>query len=120
MKKADEDFAAADYLLNGSDQSLAATACFHAQQCAEKYLKALLAFHSITFPKSHDLSELAASLPGSVALPLTPAELALLKRYAVETRYPGDWDPIGLGEAREALMLAAKVRDSVRAHLLGT
>lgn len=34
------------------------TVGFHAQQCSEKYLKALLLFHRINFPKIHDLTEL--------------------------------------------------------------
>ncbi len=29
------------------------TICFHAQQCAEKYLKGLLTYHSIDFPRTH-------------------------------------------------------------------
>jgi hypothetical protein len=40
-----------------------------------------------------------------------------LNRYSVEARYPGDWDPIDIREAREAAVLARKVRDAVR-HLL--
>jgi HEPN domain-containing protein len=32
--------------------------CFHAQQCAEKYLKALLEGQIIVFRKTHDLVEL--------------------------------------------------------------
>ena len=34
------------------------TACFHAQQAAEKYLKAFLCFNGIDFPKTHDIEEL--------------------------------------------------------------
>ncbi len=31
------------------------SACFHAHQCAEKYLKAFLQEHHVVFPKTHDL-----------------------------------------------------------------
>jgi len=34
------------------------TACFHAQQAGEKYLKAFLNFNGIEFPKTHDIEEL--------------------------------------------------------------
>jgi len=34
------------------------TICFHAQQCVEKYLKALLTSTHTDFPKTHDLIEL--------------------------------------------------------------
>ena len=32
--------------------------CFHAQQCAEKYLKAWLVDAAISFPRTHDLGAL--------------------------------------------------------------
>ena len=38
------------------------TVCFHAQQCAEKYLKALLVWKQIDFPKTHDLRVLLQRL----------------------------------------------------------
>jgi HEPN domain-containing protein len=34
------------------------TACFHAQQAAEKYLKGLLALHQQAFPRTHNVEEL--------------------------------------------------------------
>ena len=43
---------------------LLAEALFHAQQCAEKTMKALLTWHQIPFKKTHDLDELKlACLP---------------------------------------------------------
>jgi hypothetical protein len=41
-------------------------------------------------------------------------------RAAVSARYPGDYDPITLGEARKAVSIARRVRkqEQVRAHLL--
>ena len=42
------------------------TVCFHAQQCAEKYLKAPLVSRQIDPPKIHDLTELHALLPGGL------------------------------------------------------
>jgi len=34
------------------------TACFHCQQAAEKYLKAVLAHHECVIPKTHDLKDI--------------------------------------------------------------
>lgn len=34
------------------------TICFHAQQCAEKYLKSYLTFKDITVEKTHDLAKI--------------------------------------------------------------
>ena len=64
--------------------------CFHAQQCAEKYLKALLTERGTHFPKTHDLVALAKLAPEYEA-ELGPllGELELLSRYAVAPRYPG-------------------------------
>ena len=42
--------------------------CFHAQQCAEKYLKALSSEAGVSFPRTHDLVALLEQL-----LPLKPA-----------------------------------------------
>jgi len=54
LRKAEGDFAAAEHLL-GLAQQDCFTAAFHAQQAAEKFLKALLVRHQIPFPKTHDI-----------------------------------------------------------------
>jgi HEPN domain-containing protein len=93
------------------------TVCFHCQQCAEKYLKALLIHYGVDFPKTHDLVVLLnlAARAGEVSLPVEPIQP--LNRYSVEARYPGDWDPIDVAEAREAVKLARTVRAAIRALL---
>jgi HEPN domain-containing protein len=47
-------------------------ACFHAQQCAEKYFKARLVEAGTAFPRTHDLSELLR-----LAMPTEPAWIVL-------------------------------------------
>jgi HEPN domain-containing protein len=65
--------------------------CFHAQQCAEKYLKAKLCEADIDFKKIHDL---VALLDKALAIePLWEAfreHLAYLSDFAVNFRYPGE------------------------------
>ncbi|MHB8766442.1 MAG: HEPN domain-containing protein, partial [Deferrisomatales bacterium] len=90
---------------------------FHAQQCAEKYLKAVLVLCGAEFPKTHDLVRLLRLVPPSVGIVLAPVDVAPLNRYAVEARYPGDWESISPAEAKDALDLARKVRDQVRGLL---
>jgi HEPN domain-containing protein len=64
--------------------------CFHAQQCAEKYLKSRLCEAGVALAKVHDLVALL-----ELALPVEPlweayrADLAALTDYAVSFRYPG-------------------------------
>ncbi len=37
-----------------------------------------------------------------------------MNRYAVEARYPGEWEPIGREEAEESVRVARLVRAVVR------
>jgi HEPN domain-containing protein len=93
------------------------TVAFHAQQCAEKYLKSLLVAGSIPFPKVHDLSEIMALVPEGRRPELSPEEERRLTGYATVTRYPGWYDPVTLEEAKHAVEVARRVRDEVRAFL---
>ena len=90
------------------------TVCFHAQQCAEKYLKAFLVMECIDFPKTHDIKELIALLPKGSRPELTPEEQRRLTDYARVTRYPGDYEPISLSETRRAVSIARRVRKELR------
>ena len=91
--------------------------CFHAQQCIEKYLKALLTWQSVPFPRTHDLAVVIARLPEPNRPSLTPEQTQALTRYATITRYPGDYEPITLTEARRAVTLARRVRRQLRRFL---
>lgn len=116
-EKAEHDLQNAEYVLTLTDDCPTDTVCFHCQQCAEKYLKALLVYHGVDFPRTHDLVVLLnlAARTGDVAL--TVEQVQPLNRYSIEARYPGDWDPIELEEARQALEMARQVREAVRVLL---
>lgn len=87
-------------------------ACFHAQQCAEKYLKALLQEAQIPFGKTHNLSLLLDLLPERHSgMELLRPTLAILNAYAVEYRYPGESAEKEV--ARQAVMLAKEVKEAV-------
>jgi HEPN domain-containing protein len=58
LGKADEDLINAEYVMSMREHCPLGTVCFHAQQCAEKYLKAFLCFHSVPVRKTHDLLDL--------------------------------------------------------------
>src|SRR5208283_4068544 len=87
--------------------------CFHAQQAAEKYLKAFLTHHEAPFPYTHNLSKLVElcaqidpdfrSLLPQVA-PLTP--------YAVRPRYDASFWPTQ-EEAEQARSVAHAVFEFV-------
>lgn len=114
--KAENDLLNATHTLKLGRRCPTDTVCFHAQQCAEKYLKAVLVHRGIEVPKTHDLVTVAASLPNGRRLELSQDELPSLKRYATRTRYPGG-EEIAVAEARHAVVMARRVRKAVRALL---
>jgi len=61
---------------------------FHLQQGVEKLIKALFCLHSVRFPKTHDLDELAElARDRGIDLPFDMEKLTELTPYAVEWRY---------------------------------
>jgi len=70
------------------------TVCFHAQQAAEKSLKAVLALHDIEYPWRHDMSELLElAKPRLPALTVYEDRLSSLTPFAVEIRYDAEFEP---------------------------
>jgi HEPN domain-containing protein len=114
VERAEEDLITAEYTLTLEENCPFSTVCFHSQQCAEKYLKALLVWLDVNFPRTHDLMELLPRVPAEAGLGLQIADLGSLNRYAVETRYPGEWEPITRPEAVAAVAVANHVRNAVR------
>lgn len=115
VKKAEGDYHAGNDLWRAEEPVYDAI-CFHAQQCAEKYLKAWLVEHDMNVPKTHDLEALAqlcaSSLP--VVSSLTD-DLSFLTSFAVEIRYPGaSADRL---EAQRCWQASLKVRDLIRGKL---
>lgn len=55
VAKAEEDYLAAFDLARRRKRPLWSGVCFHAQQSAEKYLKARLEEAGLTVPRTHDL-----------------------------------------------------------------
>jgi HEPN domain-containing protein len=64
--------------------------CFHCQQAAEKYLKALLQELGLPVPRTHQLLDLLhLLLPHYSSLRSFRRGLDFLTRFAVDIRYPG-------------------------------
>jgi HEPN domain-containing protein len=114
LRKAGSDVTAADATLGAGALD---AACFHAQQAAEKYLKAFLNNARVGFPFTHNLTklvELCAQVDSSFAS-LTPT-VEPLTPYAVELRYDDEFWP-DKKTARAACESALTVRDFVLARL---
>jgi len=84
--------------------------CFHAQQAAEKALKAVYRHYGWTFRYTHDLEELVAGLTDhGLEIPTAVEEAIILTSFAWEARYPGLEEPVTAEEYREALQHAQAV-----------
>lgn len=92
------------------------TAAFHAQQCVEKCLKAILIHRGLAFPKSHDIRGLILLLPTDVDLQIDRRLAAELSESAVTGRYPGTENP-GDPLARDLVTEAHRVFERVRKYL---
>jgi HEPN domain-containing protein len=114
VQKAENDLKNAAHTLQMGEDCPTDTVCFHAQQCVEKYLKALLVFKNIDFPRTHDIGQLITLLPAQYRPVVTPDEQERLTDYATVTRYPGDYEPIPLSETRRALKVCRRMRGAIR------
>ncbi len=91
VSKAEGDFAIVERESRARKSPSYDGICFHAQQCAEKYLKARLVEAGAASAKVHDLPLLLKQ-----ACEIEPlwvsymADLAYLTEFAVHFRYPGD------------------------------
>lgn len=113
-EKAENDLKNAAYTLKMESDCPTDTVCFHAQQCVEKYLKALLVLKEIDFTKTHNIAELMTLFPSGIRPTLDSKEQDRLTEYATVTRYPGDYEPITLSEARSTVKIARRVRKEIR------
>ena len=115
IARAEEDFALAQSALRRKTPLTYGTT-FHAQQCIEKYLKALLIIRHFLFPRTHDLVALA-ELCGraDIILPVEMDELERLNAFSVQVRYPGIRPTVE--EAQETLQMARILRRFCRKNL---
>lgn len=94
--------------------------CFHAQQAAEKALKAVLVAQGAEPPFIHNLVALQALVPRDLDLGTPVAALADLSASARGTRYvtdaDGSEDPTW-NEAERAVATAGRVLTAVRTYL---
>ena len=86
--------------------------CFHAQQCIEKYLKAVMCRASKPPARTHDLDVLLSDCLEYFPLwEAMRADLKRLSRYAVQFRYPGE------SASREEALWAVRTMKYCRADI---
>ncbi len=112
IAKAARDLATASRELAAVEQANYDAVCFHAQQCIEKLMKALLIHLGAIPTKTHDLAFLDQLLT-----PVCPQwswlsdDLRFLTRAAVAFRYPGE--SADRDEAAQALDIASRLREKL-------
>lgn len=115
VEYAEEDFVMAKSALRRVKPATSAS-CFHSQQCAEKYFKAMLVEKNTIFPKTHDLVILNILCDQTgIFTGFVKDNLARLTGHAVHTRYPGNQPTPE--DAKEALAIAVEVRKFSRKYL---
>ena len=93
-------------------------ACFHAQQAAEKAIKAVLLSRQIDFPFTHDIEELLELAESNgVELPAGVRDAGILTPYAIETRYPGYSMELTDADIDEAMRTAEQTVEWARGML---
>jgi HEPN domain-containing protein len=116
VAKAEGDFATALRESRVRKQPNFDAVCFHAQQCAEKYLKAFLQHSGAPVPRIHNLVHLTG-LCAQIDAGFEPWRDSLdrLDRYAVEFRYPGEMAE--RADARQAISIVRSFRAFARSRL---
>jgi HEPN domain-containing protein len=116
VQKAEGDMNTAQREFAVQDEPNHDAVCFHAQQCAEKYLKARLIEAGLPVMRTHDLEILLNQLlPFEAGLVVLLQAVRILSAMAVEVRYPGM--AADEEDAAEALRSSKKIRDAIRATL---
>jgi HEPN domain-containing protein len=116
VNKAEGDYVTAGRELRARKSPNYDAVCFHTQQCAEKYLKAVLQENEKHIPKIHNLIELMLLCEKSdSSFEMLRADLVTMERFSVRTRYPGE--TAEKEDARSAFAAAVAVRKSIRQKL---
>jgi len=80
--------------------------CYQSQQAVEKALKGLLIYYGVEPEFTHNIEILLNKVKESTDIPENIKETAQLTNYAVQTRYPGEYDEITQEEYEESIKIA--------------
>ena len=108
LRFAQNDLAAARLLLTNVDLP-PRMACFHAQQAAEKALKASLLRAAIQFRKTHDLVVLVSLQPEPLRSEVGELDLQHLQQWAMDARHPADLPEITSSDAVAVVAIAEQL-----------
>lgn len=111
-KKAEKDYLVVKNEIN-SDKPVYDAICFHAQQCIEKYLKALINEYGLVIPKIHDLDTLLnICKPVALELEIYKKEINDLSTFSIAFRYPGE--DASKGDSEYSVNIMYRLRRIIR------
>ena len=117
IRKAEHDLAAVGLLIVSDDPPWDIVV-FHAQQAAEKFLKAFLVARGQQPPKVHDLPRLLKlCVTFAPDLASFVDECTFLSPLAVLSSYPGDEPESAREDAEKGVDIARRVREAILKHL---
>jgi HEPN domain-containing protein len=117
LTRAEHDLRVAEFLLTMPEPPPESIG-FHAQQCAEKALKAYLTLRRVRFERRHDLNYLIdLCTPLDSAFDQLRSQADELTPYAVEYRYPDALPLLSLDAARSTVETANRIYAFVLAHM---
>ena len=94
--------------------------CYQAQQAVEKAIKAMLIYYKIEPQFTHNVGILLDELQAYVSIPDEIKETIKLTKYAVQTRYPGEYDDITKEDYEESIIIAKKCLEWVQNNIKDT
>jgi HEPN domain-containing protein len=115
VTKTEEDWITANTMMKRR-KVFTGIVCYHFQQCAEKYVKAIIIHKGSAFPKTHDLNALSDICDANgIFLGMSENDLEILSGYAVTARYPSA-DP-SKEDTQGAILLTKTIRKFSRTYL---
>ena len=82
--------------------------CYQAQQAVEKGLKGFLIYYGVEPEFTHNIGLLLESLENFTEIPESIKETISLTKYAVITKYPGEYDEITKEQHEESVKIASE------------
>ncbi len=113
IDKAEDDWRVAQKVYRARKDPSYDAACFHTQQCAEKYLKAILNEAGQFFAKTHNLIDLHTQcLKLAQSWSVLFVDLSVLNFFSVDYRYPGK--SATKSQAKDAIKSCRAIRALIR------
>ena len=117
IELADDDLRVAQHTLTITRRCPYRLVAYHAQQCAEKYLKAFLVLRGVDFPHTHNIARLRKLCVDLASWAEDLRDADELTEFAITSRYPGHEMKVTATDAQVSIRIAEVVRETVRRAL---